>query len=398
MPISSAQLFAQGIGAILAQQSKVAHTQEQVSTGKRVNRPADDPAAAKRLVDLDQALALTRRLSVNADVAVSRLALAESALDGVSNLLQRIRELAIQAGNPVLADGDRQAIGVEIDERLGELIGLANTQDGSGEHLFAGFKTHTRPFVPSPTGAVSYQDDQGQRRIGIGPDYTVPVSDSGEAVFVAIRNGNGTFATTETATNSGSGVIDAGSVVDPSAWIPDIYSINFVTPGTYEVRDSAATLVASGTYSSGASIAFNGVEASIRGAPGAGDTFSVSPSVHQDVFTTVQQLSGALSGAVIGPAAAAHLDNALGRALVDLDRGLDHMFSVQARTGARLNAVEAERAVNQDFELHLQTLHSQIQDLDYAEALSRLSQQTATLEAAQAAFVRVQGLSLFNFL
>ena len=151
MPISSAQLFAQGIGAILAQQSKVVHTQEQVSTGKRVNRPADDPAAAKRLIDLDQALALTRRLSVNADVAVSRLALAESALDGVSNLLQRIRELAIQAGNPVLADGDRQAIGVEIDERLGELIGLANTQDGSGEHLFAGFKTHTRPFVPSPT-------------------------------------------------------------------------------------------------------------------------------------------------------------------------------------------------------------------------------------------------------
>lgn len=398
MPISSAQLFAQGIGAILAQQSKAAQTQEQISTGKRVNRPSDDPAAAKRLVDLDEALGLTRRLMVNADVAVNRLSLAESALDGATNLLQRVRELAVQAGNPALSDGDRRAIGVEIDTRLDELIGLANTEDGSGEHLFSGFKTHTQPFVRSPAGGVTYQGDQGQRGIDIGPDYAVPIGDSGEVVFVAIRNGNGTFATAESASNTGTGVIDAGSVVDPSAWVPDTYTITFVSPGTYEVRDGAAALVATGPYSSGASIAFSGVEASIRGVPAAGDTFALSPSVNQDLFTTVQSLSTSLQGAVLGPTDRAHLDNALGRALVDLDRGLDNLSIGRARIGARLNAVEAERAVNEDFELHLQTLHSQIQDLDYAEALSRLSQQTATLEAAQAAFVRVQGLSLFNFL
>ena len=370
MTISSAQLFAQGIGAILAQQAKVGHTQQQVSSGKRIIHPADDPAAAKRLLDLDQALGLTRRFIANADVAANRLGLIESTLDRVANLLQRVRELAIQAGNPVLNAGDRQAIATEIDERLGELIGLANTEDGAGEHLFSGFSSHIRPFVHASGGGVAYRGDQGQRAIRIAPDFAVALGDSGQAVFVAIRNGNGTFATAESPTNTGTGVIDDGAVLDPAAWVPDTYTISFLTPSSYEVRDGAAALVTSGAYSSGASIGFNGIEVSIRGGPGAGDSFTVGSSVNQDLFSTIEGLSNALASAAIGAAAAAHLDNALARALTNLDRGMDHVAGIRARTGARLNAVDSERAVNQAFEGHLQELHAEIQDLDYAEALS----------------------------
>ena len=398
MRISTALLFTQGVKAIQEQQASVARTQQQVASGKRILSPADDPAGAKRLLDLDQTLSLTRQYSRNADTATNRLAIEDSTLEGVTNLLQRVRELTIQGGNATLDDGNRLALAEEVSGRLDELLGLANTRDGNNEYVFAGVSTQTRPFARAGGGGFSYNGDQGVRELQVGPGYQIRVGDSGSAVFMEVPLGNGVYVAADDPGNTGDGRLNPGSVTDQGAWVADDYTIDFLTPSTWEVRDGGGALVLSGNYASGDPIAFNGIEIFIEGQPATGDRFTVSPSTAGNIFQTIEDLATALRTPTVDGADTAHLTNALTRALQDVDQALTTVDSVRSRVGSRLNAIESEKNINAGFEVHLQEVHSQIQDLDFAEAISRLTQQTTALEAAQASFVRIQGLSLFNFL
>ncbi len=398
MRISTALVYAKGVKAIQDQQTSLSRSQQQIATGRRILSPADDPAGAKRILDLDQSIALTRQYNRNADTAGGRLGLEDSTLGGVTNLLQRVRELAIQAGNPSLVDGDRGALAEEVEQRLGELLGLANTRDGNGEYLFAGTSTQTRPFSRDGAGSFTYHGDQGARELQIAPGYHVRVGDSGSDVFLDVPSGNGVYTAAGDPGNTGTGVLDPGTVTDLSAWVPDSYTVDFLTATTWEVRDGGGGLVTSGAYVPGDPIAFNGIEISIEGAPAAGDRFTVDPSAARSVFDVVDDLVGALRTPVAGPADGAVLANSLTGALADLDQAIGNTDSVRARVGARLNAIDSERSVNESFEIHLRKVRSSIDDLDYAEAISRLSQQSAALQAAQASFARIQGLSLFDYL
>lgn len=378
------------------QQTRLAKTQNQLARGTRILAPADDPAGAKRLLDLQQSLALHEQFRANADSAENRLTLEESTLDAASNVLQRVRELALEANTATLTNADRHALGQEVSQRLEELVGLANTKDGNNEYLFSGFATRTRPFSRLLSG-FTYNGDDGGRELGIGPELKVPVGDPGSRVFQRIRNGNGTFRTLDQVTNSGTGVIGPGQVSKTSAFVPDTYTITFTSTNAYEVRDSGSNLVASGTYQSGSTIAFNGAEVTITGVPASGDRFQVVPSSNQDVFSTAQALATTLAMNVTNDASQAQLHNAMGRAIEDVDRSLANLDSVRASVGARLNAVDNERFVNEDFALQLKETISATRDVDLTEAVTRLSSERATLEAAQRSFAVIQNLSLFNF-
>ena len=82
----------------------------------------------------------------------------------------------------------------------------------------------------------------------------------------------------------------------------------------------------------------------------------------------------------------------------DLDQAMEKVAELRSSTGARLNTIEAQRNNNEDSGINLQTLRSNLEDVDLTAAISKLAQQTTALEAAQAAFVRVQDLSLFDYL
>ena len=397
MRVSTSQLFQQGLQTILRQQTEIADSQLRVATGNRMLSAADDPAAAAQVLDLNEALALNHQYERNSNAATGRLALEDSALDAVVNVLQRVRELAIQGNNATLTDPDRQAIAREVEQRLEELLGLANSQDGNQEYLFAGYSTRTLPFTES-AGGFSYGGDQGQRELQIAPGYSVAVGDPGSAVFQAIRNGNGVFATRDDPANVGSGIIDTGSVVNAAAFGSDTYTITFVSGSNYEVRDGNSALVSSGPYTSGDAISFAGIQTAITGNPAAGDSFTITRSANQDVFTTVQGMISALSISGNDPASSAMRNNAMNRFLVDVDQAMENILGVRANVGARLNAIENEAAVNEDFEIHLQQMLSDVRDIDLTEAISRLNQQLASLEAAHRSFLLVQNQSLFNFL
>jgi flagellar hook-associated protein 3 FlgL len=397
MRISTGQIFQQSLQALLEQQSKVSQTELQLSSGRKILNPSDDPAAAARALDLNQSLEAVRQYLSNAEAARARLALTEDHLAGAGDLLQRVHELALQANNDSQTSDSRRTIAQELRARLDELAALANGRDANGEYLFAGYQGQTQPFVRSG-GGFSYQGDDGHRLLQIGANAQVAISDSGRDLFQRIRNGNGTLTTADDPANTGSAILASTSVTDPSAWVEDSYTITFLTPASYEVRDSGGGLVTSGAYTSGTTIAFNGVAVRMDGAPATNDRFTVSPSVNQDLFATVQNLITALEGPQGSAAALAKMHNAVNRGLADLDQGLGHMLEARTQIGARLNLVETHQELHQNLTLSLEQTLSEVQDLDYAEAISRFNRQLLALQAAQQSFARIQDLSLFNFL
>jgi flagellar hook-associated protein 3 FlgL len=300
MRIGTLQLFRQGVNAILDQQTRVAGTQLQLASGKRINNPSDDPIGAAQLVGLSESLKVTEQYQKNIDHARSRLELEDAALGSVGNALQRARELAVQGLNDTNGAQDRAAIAQEIRQLTDEVLGLANRKDGAGEYLFAGFQGQNAPFSHDGSGNFSYAGDQGQRQVQVGPARQVADGDSGLDVFMKV--------------------------------------------------------------------------------PAAGGGF-------EDVFSTLYKLATDLE---------ANAPNA--GSLDQIDAAMDHLLGFRATAGARLNAIDSQATINGALLEQLNTTRSNIEDIDYAEAASRLSQQSVTLQAAQQAFVKVQNLSLFNFL
>jgi flagellar hook-associated protein 3 FlgL len=400
MRISTAQIYQGSLNAMLDNQSSLSHTQLQMSTGRRILTPSDDPVGSAAVLDLNQAIDNTHQYQANADVATGRLQLGESTLGDVGNLLQRVRELSVQANNDTQTADTRRYISTELRQLRSQLIGLANTRDATGEYLFAGFKGNSQPFVTNAAGQVTYVGDPGSRYLQVGPGQQVVDGEPGSAVFMGIRNGNGTFTTLDNPANTGSGIIVPGTVVNPGAYVADTFQIQFTSATTYDVIDTttATTVLAAQPYTDGAAINFNGIQVIVSGQPGATDSFTVSPSANQDVFSTMQNIITALETYPSTPAGTASLHNAMNRGMVDIDQTMGSMLDARARAGARLNTLDGQKSANDNFLLLAKQSLSNVQDLDYAEAASRLNQQLLALQATQQTFVKVQGLSLFNYL
>ena len=397
MRVSTLGSYANGLSAMQRIQAALDQTQRQISSGRRILTPSDDPLAAARAVEIRESIGRLEQFDRNANMANNRLFQEESSLGSVNNVLQRVRELALQANNATQNSESRQLIAIEMRQRLDELVQIANQKDGSGNYLFSGNLESTTP-VTRMGGSFTYNGDQGQRFIQIGESRQVADGDSGAAIFFKIRSGNGSFITSPATTNNGSGVLGPGSVVDPSAWDQGQYTVRFIDPANYEVIDSGGGVVSTGTFQDGDTLAFSGIEFSLDGQPEAGDEFTVAPSPYQDVFSMVDQLATALESGASGTAPLAAMNNAVNAGLQNIDQAIGNILDVRVAVGSRLSAIESQVDSNGAFKLNYQDTLAGIEDLDYAEALSRLSLEMTTLEAAQQSFIRTQSLSLFNYL
>lgn len=429
MRISTNMLYDLGVSTINQQYADLLKLQQQLATGRRVLTPADDPIASARALEVAQSQSANAQYLLNGRSAQSALELQESVLTQVTSLIQDARVLAVNAGNPGLSDTDRASLATDLRGRYAQLLGLANSTDGNGQYLFSGYKGSTQPFAESAPGSVTYSGDQGQRLVQISASRQVAVSSSGAEVFQLIKNGNGTFVTAADAGNTGTGIVSPGTVVNAALWNAPGNSRDFairfdVTGGltTYDIVDNASGdslltgLPAAGdgpyprTYTSGAAIelksqggepAFDqGVSFSVSGVPADGDSFTLkASSTGQDIFSTLGALIAALNTPVSGnPVGGTRLANDLNTALSNLDLALDNILRVRASVGAALKEVEAHRITGEDLGLQYSATLSELQDLDYAKAISDLALKQANLEAAQKSFLRVQGLSLFNYL
>jgi len=412
MRISTSAIYDAGIRAMQQQTEKLMQVQQQISSGRRILTPADDPVAAARVLEVSQSQSINVQYGANIGTASDSLSLEESTLASITSLLQNVRDITVNAGDATLNQSDRASLANALRGSYQDLLGLANSTDGSGQYIFSGYQGGIRPFSESAPGVVAYSGDQGQRLIQISPSRQIAVSDAGADVFQRIPDGNGSFVTAPGA-NSGTALIDTGTVLDASKWNAVgnsmDYTVKFsVTAGatTYDIIDKktgASLLAAPRAYSSGSNIDFSqagppafdlGVRVSISGAPANGDSFTVKASTTQNVFQTINDLANLLQTSPSNTV----LTNGLTALQRNLDNAMNSITTVRGATGSRLKELDLVKSTGDDRALQYSQTISSLQDVDYARAASELTQQQVNLEAAQKSFAKIAGLSLFSYL
>ena len=387
----------QFLAAVNALEQGISQTNNQLATNQSFTTAAQNPIAAGSVNNYNQALAQSQQFDTNAHSAQTNLNTESTALTNVQSQLQALRNLALEANSGTVTGSDLTAIATQATQIQNSLLSLANTQNGNGEYIFGGYAAQTQPFTQSATGA-SYNGDNGQRQVQIAAGHTIPDGDNGNAVFNQIPTGNGTFAVTANTANTGGGIIGATTVSNPAAYDKGTYAINFTSPTTFQVVDANNAVVTSGTYASGTTISFKGLQVTLTGAPVAGDSFSVAPSTHQSLFTSVQNLVTALQTGSATSGNTAPLNNAIDTAINNIDQALAQTSNVQTSVGGRLNSITTQLSVSSSQELQLKSSISSLQGLDYAAAITTLDQQNTTLSAALQAYTLTRGLSIFKYI
>lgn len=299
MRISTQSLFETGANRIGDLQSRLQKTQEQIGSGRRILSPADDPVAATRALDITQTQAINNQFGVNRQYAKGTLGLVEVTLASVTELILDVKTTVIAAGNGTLSDSMRASQATELNARLQQLLGLANSRDAMGNYLFSGFQSNTPPFVQTATGAT-YQGDLGVQQLQVDANRQMATSSPGSTVF---------------------------------------------------------------------------------------------QSGGQDIFATLTNLV-----TLLNTPGTAGLSAGLATANAGIDTALQNVLTVRASVGASLQELDTLDSVGEDRNLQYSKALSGLQDLDYTQAITQLSLQQMTLEAAQKSFVKSSELSLFNFI
>ncbi len=398
MRVSSLYFSRKMASDFLHQQSELAITQTQLSSGKKINRPSDDPAVAGINSNLKQVSSQLQQFQRNSTFAESRLALEEASLASISNILLRMKELSLAINNDTHTDKDNGAYLAEVEQQRLELIDYANTRDGNGDFLFAGNAVNRKPFVGSKT--IQYLGDDEIKSIQIGSTRTIAAGDSGADIFLRIRNGNGSLTVGSSSGNSGSGIISPAHVVDNSVFEKHNIRVEFTSATAFNVIDdtSGSTLLSAQPYTPSDDIQVAGVEFSISGTPAAGDQFAVEPSKHQDLFSTVNKFVGILKLNPLNEAEEAQRRQDINGLISDLDQAFEHINTKRSQVGARQAYILRSRDENESIKFRIDTTVSRFEDLDYAEAVTRMQAQLTTLQALQSSFSRIESLSLFDYL
>jgi flagellar hook-associated protein 3 FlgL len=306
MKISTSQLYDSAITQMNRQQSNVAEMQAKLATGKSLVKPSDDAEKATLIQRLNSAMQRQDVYELSLNRADSRLRMEETALSSAQSMLQRIRELAIQGSNGGLSVADRTIIANEVSSLRDSLFSLANTEDESGNFIFAGTAVAAPAFSKDGDGVITYSGDQNQTSVDISEYRQVELNRAGDAVFSSVPRTNN------------DGVVS--------------------------------------------NIAFFKVISDFADALESGDEVTLS------------------------------------RGLSEVSTLTDDMALSLADVGSRMNSVDSQRDILADTKLRYQELLSNAQDLDYATAVTKLSAQMLSLEAAQASFAKISQLNLFNYL
>jgi len=406
MRISSANAYDTTIDTLQRRQTDLSDLQTRLTSGKRVLKASDDPAAAARA---ERALAAemrsdTSQRSVEASkVIVSQT---ESALGDAGELLQQIRETLVASGNASYTDRERSQLAASLKGMRQQLLSVANRSDGAGSYLFGGQGSSQPPFIDKPAG-VQFSGTSGQ--LQTDTDTVLPLSTDGAATWLNASTGNGVFVTSS-ALNSVSGseianaTVDVGSVSDPSALfpVPDTgYRIHFSSSSTYDIESYSlssglTSYESTGTYQSGVAIDLHGMSVTVSGSPTTGDQFNIEPSTPTlSVFDSIDQAIADLQ--TPNRTSAQRLQSTAG-SLRDIDSSMATLNLVRTAAGGTLNRIDIETSRLATQKLNAQTTRSNAEDLDMVEAIADFQNQQTGYEAALKSYSMVQKMSLFQYL
>lgn len=191
MRITQVMIARTGVDQLTAQRNRLARTQEMAATGKRINRPSDDPVDYRTVLFLKDSLGQTDRFLRSIDLAKTRIQTTESALDGAYNVLNEVRAKAVEAGNSVTLEGQvsRDAIKIQLEGLFDELLSFANVRSAGGSYVFSGRDastpaySRTGDFGPGTVPTVTYDGDPRALEVEIDDDIYIEVTRDGQAAF-----------------------------------------------------------------------------------------------------------------------------------------------------------------------------------------------------------------------
>ncbi|ALM86873.1 hypothetical protein ASB57_09645 [Bordetella sp. N] len=409
MRLSTSMIYQSGLNGILNSQSGLLSLQQQLSSGRRIVTPSDDPLAAGQAINAAQNQSMVSNYASNRNVANTALGNEDNALSSIVNNIQGVMEKVVQAGNGTLSDTDRQTLATVLTNSRDALFALANTTDGNGQYLFSGYQSGTAAYVKDPTtGAITYAGDTGQRTIQVEQARQMSSSDIGSDIFNRVNPGTTSYIASASSTNTGSATFLAPNIQSGGANLGSSFQIDFAidattgdTTYTITTTDSTGTSTTSTptAYKDGDTIDMGGVTMTLSGAPADGDSFTVEPAQNadMDIFGTLDQLITALTAPTQGDAAStANLRNTLTTAARKLAINLDNVSTVQASVGSRQNELDALTTTGNQRALTASKTLSDLTGLDYYAAYSALTLQNVALQASMAAFQSIQGVSLFS--
>ncbi len=394
--LSTANTYDSTVGQLIRRQNELGEAQQQLTSGKRVNKPSDDPTAAGRA---ERALASVSRVDASQRAVEASKALmsqSESALGDAGELLQQAREALVAAGSGSFGDAERK---IQADHLRGlrqQLLAVANRSDGAQGYLFAGQGSSQPPFIDAP-GAVQFRGPPGETLVA--GSEGLPVSIDGAASWLSARTGNGVFETRVVASTGGAW-IDSGSVTDPAALTGSTYDVQFsVVAGTatYSVlKDGLATPQANVPYTPGTAIQVDGMAVTISGAPANGDDFQMRPSTSTlSVFDVLDKAVTELSTPL---RRASQVNQSNAENLRNIDQVMTRLQSTRSAVGETLNRIDGVSDRLGGLKLQGQEERSSAEDLDMVQAISDFQNKQSGYDAALKSYSMVQRLSLFQYI
>ena len=397
MRISSAFRYESTVDNLQKRQREMSDAQMQMTNGKRINRPSDDPTGAARA---ERAYISRQRIDSeqrSVDASRNALVLAESALGQAGDVLQAARETVVAAGNGSYSPGERLAQASRLQQYRDQLLALANQGDGAGGFLFGGQGATAVPFLDTAVGVQAAATGGANQ---LSTREQMPVTVDGQAIWLGVASGNGVFVTAAEPSNRGSAWVDAGSVTDPAALTGAAYQIVFAGSGaatTYSVlQGGAATPLSDVAYVAGAVLTIDGMAVHIKGAPTAGDSFTLKPSAPDlDPFGALDRAIAILKDP---QANAGHLGQAVNSGLRDVDAVMGRLQGARAEAGSALSRLDSIDYRNQDRSLWARSVQSNAEDLDMVRAVSDFQNKQTSYQAALQSYASVQRLSLFDYI
>ncbi|MBA4193643.1 MAG: flagellar hook-associated protein 3 [Comamonadaceae bacterium] len=405
MRIATANNYDSTIKVLADRQAQLAQQQERLATGKRVLRASDDPVAATLSEAARNRLARAEADQRALEASRTSLQQAESGLAESGELIQRVRDLLVTAGNAGFTDSEREDVARQLEGLREQLIAVANRTDSAGRTLFGGLGGAATPFVDlyTPSGnGVAFNGQRGQAAAG---NTALPQALDGQAIWMQVPQGNGRFVVSLPNTNTGGVSTGVGEVVDPASYTGGDYRISFAEVAgqmQYTVIDvsNGNTPLASHTgvpYEPGKSVQFGGMGFVINGNPAAGDAIDIEGSpARTDIFQVVQNAVDALRYGGVNESA--HRNQELARAMTEVDAGHDRVLLARGRVGELLNRADSLDTLLEGRALDNKAEDSRLTDIDLVKGISDFQTQQQGLEAAIKSYAQVQKLSLFSMI
>ncbi|MGL4313856.1 MAG: flagellar hook-associated protein FlgL [Sphingomonas sp.] len=188
--ISTSRYFDSSNNQFQALQAQVNKLQEQISTGKKIAAPSDDSVGYQRLSGITQATADDQAWSSNITLAQTILQQADGTLGSITDRLQQVQELTVQASNGTLSAKDRTTLAGNIRAAIDDLVGLANTKDVRNQPLF-GAATGSTAVTQDASGNVTFTGTGTPSAVPIGNGISIQPSDTATRIFGNVPTASG---------------------------------------------------------------------------------------------------------------------------------------------------------------------------------------------------------------